>query len=204
LTRPYGTVKAIEERNAYRKRLTAKSKTRNTNKLRLKTSWSTRRREEGRGEESGVRDSYASSSARARGFIYIAWMWFPFRDMTRMPLKLWNCLDLNFWYMDWCWKGHIWFFVKLFAMVLSSATVSAPLSCCELHKTRMGLQKCPSYCSVGFKRYGQKIKCNGFIWGATAYPFSTSKEKKLWDEENWTLKLLLDEIDPLLTTWVWY
>jgi hypothetical protein len=87
LTRPYGTVKAIEERNAYRKRLTAKSKTRNTNKLRLKTSWSTRRREEGRGEESGVRDSYASSSARARGFIYIAWMWFPFRDLTRMPLK---------------------------------------------------------------------------------------------------------------------
>jgi hypothetical protein len=41
-----------------------------------------------------------------------------------------------------------------------------------------------------------------FIWGATAYPFSTSKEKELWDEENWTLKLLLDEIDPLLTTWV--
>ncbi|KAJ6898302.1 protein SIEVE ELEMENT OCCLUSION C isoform X1 [Populus alba x Populus x berolinensis] len=41
-----------------------------------------------------------------------------------------------------------------------------------------------------------------FIWGARAYPFSTSKEKELWDEENWTLKLLLDEIDPLLTTWV--
>lgn len=38
LTRPYGSVKAIEERNAYRKRLTAKSKTTNTNKLRLKTS----------------------------------------------------------------------------------------------------------------------------------------------------------------------
>jgi hypothetical protein len=41
-----------------------------------------------------------------------------------------------------------------------------------------------------------------FIWDARAYPFSTSKEKELWDEENWTLKLLLDEIDPLLTTWV--
>ncbi|KAJ6323593.1 hypothetical protein OIU76_010986 [Salix suchowensis] len=35
-----------------------------------------------------------------------------------------------------------------------------------------------------------------------AYPFSSSKEEQLWDEENWTLKLLLDEIDPLLTTWV--
>ncbi|KAJ6771138.1 PROTEIN SIEVE ELEMENT OCCLUSION B-LIKE [Salix koriyanagi] len=41
-----------------------------------------------------------------------------------------------------------------------------------------------------------------FIWGARAYPFSSSKEEQLWDEENWTLKLLLDEIDPLLTTWV--
>ena len=84
-------------------------------------------------------------------------------------------------------------------MVLSPATVSALLSCCELHKTRMGLQKCPSYCSVGFTRYGQKIKCNGYgvHLGARAYPFSTSKEKELRDEENWTLKLLLDEIDPL-------
>lgn len=38
LTRPSGSVKAIEERNAYRKRLTEKTKTRNTNKLRLETS----------------------------------------------------------------------------------------------------------------------------------------------------------------------
>jgi hypothetical protein len=51
-------------------------------------------------------------------------------------------------------ERDIRFFVKLFAMVLSPATVSALLSCCELHKTRMGLQKCPSYCSVGFTRYG--------------------------------------------------
>ncbi|KAF2307081.1 hypothetical protein GH714_024737 [Hevea brasiliensis] len=40
------------------------------------------------------------------------------------------------------------------------------------------------------------------IWGAKAYPFSSSREKQLWKEENWTLKLLVDEIDPLLTRWV--
>lgn len=40
------------------------------------------------------------------------------------------------------------------------------------------------------------------IWGAKAYPFSSSREKQLWEEEHWTLKLLVDEIDPLLTRWV--
>lgn len=40
------------------------------------------------------------------------------------------------------------------------------------------------------------------IWGARAYPFSSSREKELWEEENWTLQLLVNEIDPLLTRWV--
>ncbi|KAB2624824.1 hypothetical protein D8674_016484 [Pyrus ussuriensis x Pyrus communis] len=38
-----------------------------------------------------------------------------------------------------------------------------------------------------------------FIWGARAYPFSASREKELWQEQNWTLHFLIDEIDPLLT-----
>ncbi|XP_017225515.1 protein SIEVE ELEMENT OCCLUSION C isoform X3 [Daucus carota subsp. sativus] len=37
-----------------------------------------------------------------------------------------------------------------------------------------------------------------FIWGAKAFPFSTSKEKELWGEQSWSLKLLLDGVDPLL------
>ncbi|KAM0962017.1 hypothetical protein ACFX13_021633 [Malus domestica] len=37
-----------------------------------------------------------------------------------------------------------------------------------------------------------------FIWGARAYPFSASREKELWQEQNWTLHFLIDEIDPLL------
>ncbi|PON42302.1 Sieve element occlusion [Parasponia andersonii] len=41
-----------------------------------------------------------------------------------------------------------------------------------------------------------------FIWGAKAYPFSDSMEKELWQEQNLTLQLLVDEIDPLLTKWV--
>ena len=40
------------------------------------------------------------------------------------------------------------------------------------------------------------------IWGARAYPFSSSREGGLWKEQNWTLQLLIDEIDPLLTCWV--
>lgn len=40
------------------------------------------------------------------------------------------------------------------------------------------------------------------IWGARAYPFSSSREKELWEEENWTLQLLVNEIDHLLTRWV--
>lgn len=41
------------------------------------------------------------------------------------------------------------------------------------------------------------------IWGARAYPFSASREQELWEEEeNWTLRLLIDDIDPLLAYWV--
>ncbi|KAJ8758925.1 hypothetical protein K2173_002704 [Erythroxylum novogranatense] len=40
-------------------------------------------------------------------------------------------------------------------------------------------------------------------WGAgSAYPFSSAKEKQLWEEEKWTIQLLVDSIDPLLTLWV--
>ncbi|KAK1387490.1 hypothetical protein POM88_015668 [Heracleum sosnowskyi] len=40
------------------------------------------------------------------------------------------------------------------------------------------------------------------IWGSKAFPFSTSKEKELWKEQNWSLKFLLDCVDPLLLKWV--
>ncbi|XP_050204268.1 protein SIEVE ELEMENT OCCLUSION C [Mercurialis annua] len=40
------------------------------------------------------------------------------------------------------------------------------------------------------------------IWGAKAFPFSSSREKQLWEEQNWTLQFLIDDIDPLLTRWV--
>ncbi|EXB82478.1 hypothetical protein L484_027653 [Morus notabilis] len=37
-----------------------------------------------------------------------------------------------------------------------------------------------------------------FVWGPRAYPFSDSREQELWLEQ-WTLQLLVDDIDPLLT-----
>ncbi|WVZ07909.1 hypothetical protein V8G54_021255 [Vigna mungo] len=40
------------------------------------------------------------------------------------------------------------------------------------------------------------------IWGAKAYPFSASKEEELWQDQNLTMELLLDEINPLLAYWV--
>lgn len=41
-----------------------------------------------------------------------------------------------------------------------------------------------------------------WIWGAKAFPFSTSREKELWEQENRILELLIDGIDPLLTNLV--
>lgn len=38
------------------------------------------------------------------------------------------------------------------------------------------------------------------IWGPGGYPFSIEKEADLWLEEKWTLKLIFDEIDPLIST----
>ncbi|CDP13256.1 unnamed protein product [Coffea canephora] len=40
-----------------------------------------------------------------------------------------------------------------------------------------------------------------WIWGAKAFPFSISREKELWEVEKWTLQLMIDGIDPLLTKW---
>ncbi|TKY47700.1 SIEVE ELEMENT OCCLUSION C protein [Spatholobus suberectus] len=40
------------------------------------------------------------------------------------------------------------------------------------------------------------------IWGAQAYPFSASKEEELWQDQNLTMQLLLDDINPLLAYWV--
>ncbi|KAL2547095.1 hypothetical protein Fot_16328 [Forsythia ovata] len=41
-----------------------------------------------------------------------------------------------------------------------------------------------------------------WIWGAKAFPFSTSREKELWEPENWSLELMINGISPLLTTGV--
>ncbi|KAM7250943.1 hypothetical protein ACFE04_022826 [Oxalis oulophora] len=40
------------------------------------------------------------------------------------------------------------------------------------------------------------------VWGSRAYPFTMSREKQLWEEENWSLNLIIDGIDPLLSKWV--
>ncbi|KAK1295364.1 hypothetical protein QJS10_CPA16g00341 [Acorus calamus] len=40
------------------------------------------------------------------------------------------------------------------------------------------------------------------VWGASAYPFSTVNEEQLWRGESWTLKLLMGDIDPVVTQWV--
>lgn len=40
------------------------------------------------------------------------------------------------------------------------------------------------------------------IWGVRAYPFSVSREDELWEEDGWSLQLLLDGIHPAFDTWV--
>ncbi|XP_077229372.1 protein SIEVE ELEMENT OCCLUSION B-like [Tasmannia lanceolata] len=41
-----------------------------------------------------------------------------------------------------------------------------------------------------------------WIWGSLAFPFSGSREEALWKEETWRMEFLVDEIDPLILTWV--
>nr|GMD95482.1 protein SIEVE ELEMENT OCCLUSION C [Ipomoea batatas] len=41
-----------------------------------------------------------------------------------------------------------------------------------------------------------------WIWGAKAFPFSTSKERELWENQKWSLQFITDGIDPLLSHWV--
>ncbi|XP_065873828.1 protein SIEVE ELEMENT OCCLUSION C [Euphorbia lathyris] len=40
------------------------------------------------------------------------------------------------------------------------------------------------------------------LWGAKAYPFSSSRENRLWEEAKWSMHFLLDEIHPLISRWV--
>ncbi|WOL12795.1 hypothetical protein Cni_G21563 [Canna indica] len=40
------------------------------------------------------------------------------------------------------------------------------------------------------------------IWGSLAFPFTSNREESLWKEEAWRLEFLLDEIDPVILTWI--
>ncbi|KAK8996118.1 hypothetical protein V6N11_076366 [Hibiscus sabdariffa] len=39
------------------------------------------------------------------------------------------------------------------------------------------------------------------IWGSSAFPFTTLRERS-WREEKWTLDLLVDGIDPTILNWI--
>ncbi|XVF57910.1 hypothetical protein PTKIN_Ptkin07bG0020500 [Pterospermum kingtungense] len=41
-----------------------------------------------------------------------------------------------------------------------------------------------------------------WIWGSTAFPFTSLREEALWREETWRLDLLVDGIDPLILNWI--
>ena len=41
-----------------------------------------------------------------------------------------------------------------------------------------------------------------WIWGSTAFPFTSLREEALWREETWRLELLVDGIDPTILNWV--
>lgn len=41
-----------------------------------------------------------------------------------------------------------------------------------------------------------------WIWGSSAFPFTSVKEEALWKEETWRLELLVNGIDPTILTWV--
>ncbi|KAK8502858.1 hypothetical protein V6N13_003325 [Hibiscus sabdariffa] len=41
-----------------------------------------------------------------------------------------------------------------------------------------------------------------WIWGSTAFPFTSLREEALWREETWRLELLVDGIDPMVLNWI--
>ncbi|WOL11313.1 hypothetical protein Cni_G20075 [Canna indica] len=41
-----------------------------------------------------------------------------------------------------------------------------------------------------------------WIWGSLAFPFTSNREEALWKEETWRLEFLVDEIDPVILSWV--
>ncbi|XVF16297.1 hypothetical protein REPUB_Repub10bG0019100 [Reevesia pubescens] len=41
-----------------------------------------------------------------------------------------------------------------------------------------------------------------WIWGSTAFPFTSLREEALWREETWRLDLLVDGIDPMILNWI--
>ncbi|XP_039013092.1 protein SIEVE ELEMENT OCCLUSION B-like isoform X2 [Hibiscus syriacus] len=52
-----------------------------------------------------------------------------------------------------------------------------------------------------------KVTCTNalnmiWIWGNTAFPFSTEKEATLWKAETWTIELLVDGLEQNLPTWI--
>ncbi|GJS64545.1 sieve element occlusion B-like protein [Tanacetum coccineum] len=41
-----------------------------------------------------------------------------------------------------------------------------------------------------------------WIWGSTAFPFTSNKEELLWREETWRLELLVSSMDPTILNWI--
>nr|XP_017224199.1 PREDICTED: protein SIEVE ELEMENT OCCLUSION B-like isoform X1 [Daucus carota subsp. sativus]XP_017224200.1 PREDICTED: protein SIEVE ELEMENT OCCLUSION B-like isoform X1 [Daucus carota subsp. sativus] len=41
-----------------------------------------------------------------------------------------------------------------------------------------------------------------WIWGNFAYPFTSLREERLWEEESWRIDLLVDSIEPMIFQWI--
>ncbi|KAM7509859.1 hypothetical protein LguiB_008734 [Lonicera macranthoides] len=41
-----------------------------------------------------------------------------------------------------------------------------------------------------------------WIWGSSAFPFTSLREEALWKEETWRLELLISGMDPTILTWI--
>ncbi|KAM7464691.1 hypothetical protein LguiA_032812 [Lonicera macranthoides] len=130
-----------------------------------------------------VEQTYDHPAHKKEGSYEIVWVPIPSSDTwTLNEQRIYNFFS----------NSLPWFSIRQ-PCLLSSATV-------HFIKQEWNFKEDPLMVALDFQ--GRVINSNAidmiFIWGAKAFPFSTTREKELWENETHALQLMIEGIDPLL------